>query len=53
MFRIPVASIAILLLSAFPAYSGPSTFDITVAAGQHERINVPVHAASACWSDWQ
>src|SRR4051812_21288181 len=42
MIRMPFGSIAVLLCSAFSAYGASPSFEITVAAGQHERTSVPV-----------
>jgi hypothetical protein len=35
-------SVAVLLCSAVPTFGASSSFDITLAAGRHERNNVPV-----------
>jgi hypothetical protein len=42
MFRMPFGSMAVLLCSAFSASGASASFEITVAAGRHERTNVPV-----------
>src|SRR5262245_16003496 len=41
MIRMNCASVAVLLVAAFSAH-GDSSFEMTVAAGPYERINVPV-----------
>ena len=42
MIRMPFPSLAVVLCSAISAFGASSTFDLTVAAGPHERQNVPV-----------
>ena len=42
MIRMPSGSIAVLLCSACSAHGASPSFEITVAAGPHERTNVPV-----------
>src|SRR5919198_501051 len=42
MNRMLFGSVAVLLCSAFTAPGASSSFEITVAAGRHERKNIPV-----------
>src|SRR5262249_8494637 len=42
MIRMPLGSIAVLFGSALSACGASPSFEITVAAGRHERTNVPV-----------
>jgi hypothetical protein len=42
MIRMPRGSIAVLFCSAVPAHGAPPSLEIKVAAGRHERTNVPV-----------